>query len=68
MGFGIYYIIRCNADYYEDVLGVTEQAFTKTEAAKEGRVVSQKKKPMKLKETGIGKGWGRQRDLSTPSA
>ena len=57
-GACIYYIIRCNADYYEDVLGVTEQAFTKTQAAKEGRIVNQKKKPMKLKETGIGKGWG----------
>lgn len=57
-GVCIYYIIRCNADYYEDVLGVTEQVFTKAQAAKEGRVVNQKKKPMKLKETGIGKGWG----------
>lgn len=48
-----------NADYYEDVLQGTQTAYTKQQAAKEGRMEEQTRKVSEReREGGISRGWG----------
>lgn len=50
---------RYNVDYYEDVLQNAERVTELTQAIREKRAYTvRRKKPAKLGRTGIGKGWG----------
>ena len=58
IGALLWLIIRHNADFYEDVLKVTEVSFTVITAKKEGKMSEALPKNVKVGKTGIGKGRG----------
>lgn len=55
-GFGLMILafVKGNADYYEDVLQNTESTYAVQQAAKEGRLVEQQNKKIKIKENEEG--------------
>lgn len=51
-------LLRSRSDFYEDVLQATEVSFTAITAKKEGRLVDQVPKNIKIGRVGIAKGFG----------
>lgn len=54
----IFFILKANADYYEDVLQATEVSFSAITARKEGKPAESATKNVKLGKTGIRRGSG----------
>ncbi|MDF2686619.1 MAG: hypothetical protein K0S55_1801, partial [Clostridia bacterium] len=54
----IIFIMKCNADFYEDVLQATERTFSAITAAREGKIADTSPAKIKLGKAGIGKGKG----------
>lgn len=50
--------LRSDADYYEDVLQNAETTFAAKNAAKEGKVTTTFNRKVKVRDTGIRRGWG----------
>ncbi len=57
-GLGMLYLGRKQADYYEDVLQITEMNHQAITAKKEGRMQEMMPEHVKVGKTGINKGWG----------
>ena len=50
--------LRSDADYYEDVLQNAETAFAAKNAAKEGKIATPFQRRVKVRDTGLRRGWG----------